>query len=60
VTPDGQRFLVNVVEQAALPPPITVITNWMATLRWPDAGGPKTADGTDARLRSHDRRLRVT
>jgi hypothetical protein len=35
VTADGQRFLVNVVdeEQAALPPPITVITNWTSTLR---------------------------
>jgi eukaryotic-like serine/threonine-protein kinase len=33
VTPDGQRFLVNVVDQAALPPPVTVITNWAATLR---------------------------
>jgi eukaryotic-like serine/threonine-protein kinase len=33
VTPDGQRFLVNVVEQAPMPPPITVITNWRATLR---------------------------
>jgi eukaryotic-like serine/threonine-protein kinase len=33
VTPDGQRFLVNAVEQPAVPPPITVITNWMATLR---------------------------
>jgi Tol biopolymer transport system component len=33
VTPDGQRFLVNVVEQVAPPPPITVITNWTATLR---------------------------
>ena len=33
VTPDGQRFLVNVVEQTALPPPITVTTNWRATLR---------------------------
>ena len=35
VTPDGQRFLVDVVaeEQAALPPPIMVITNWTATLR---------------------------
>jgi Tol biopolymer transport system component len=35
VSPDGQRFLVNVVaeEDAALPPPITVITNWTATPR---------------------------
>jgi Tol biopolymer transport system component len=35
VTADGQRFLVNVVaeEQVASPPPITVITNWTATLR---------------------------
>jgi eukaryotic-like serine/threonine-protein kinase len=34
VTADGQRFLANVTadtEQA--PPPITVITNWMATLK---------------------------
>ena len=33
VTPDGQRFLVNAVEQPALLPPLTVITNWAATLR---------------------------
>jgi Tol biopolymer transport system component len=34
VTADGQRFLVNVVaEEQESPPPITVITNWTATLR---------------------------
>jgi eukaryotic-like serine/threonine-protein kinase len=35
VAADGQRFLVNVIaeEQVALPPPVTVITNWTATLR---------------------------
>lgn len=35
VAADGQRFLVNVVaeDQAAPPLPITVITNWTATLR---------------------------
>jgi serine/threonine protein kinase len=35
VTADGQRFLVNVVaeDMQAAPPPITVITNWTATLR---------------------------
>jgi eukaryotic-like serine/threonine-protein kinase len=34
VTADGQRFLVNAAEeQAGLPPPITVITNWTTTLR---------------------------
>lgn len=33
VTPDGQRFIVNVVPDDATSPPITVITNWTATLR---------------------------
>jgi hypothetical protein len=34
VAPDGKRFLVNVVgDEQAVPPPITVITNWTATLR---------------------------
>ena len=34
VTPDGQRFLVNVVDdEQVTPAPITVITNWTATLR---------------------------
>jgi tRNA A-37 threonylcarbamoyl transferase component Bud32 len=34
VTGDGQRFLVNVVaEEQEPPPPVTVITNWTATLR---------------------------
>jgi len=34
VTGDGQRFLVNVVaDEQGAPPPITVITNWTATLR---------------------------
>ena len=34
VTADGQRFLVNVLtDEQETPPPITVITNWTATLR---------------------------
>jgi hypothetical protein len=34
VTADGQRFLVNIVsDDQAAPPPITIITNWTATLR---------------------------
>jgi eukaryotic-like serine/threonine-protein kinase len=34
VTADGQRFLVNViVDEQQAPPPITVITNWTATLK---------------------------
>ncbi|MGH9253592.1 MAG: protein kinase domain-containing protein [Vicinamibacterales bacterium] len=34
VAPDGQRFLVNVLaDEQSAPPPITVITNWTATLQ---------------------------
>lgn len=34
VAPDGKRFLVNVLtEEQTAPSPITVITNWTATLR---------------------------
>ena len=34
VTGDGQRFLVNmIVDEQQVAPPITVITNWTATLR---------------------------
>jgi dipeptidyl aminopeptidase/acylaminoacyl peptidase len=33
VTADGQRFLVNVVAEEEAASPITVITNWTATLR---------------------------
>ena len=34
VSPDGQRFLVNVLrEQSAAPAPLTVVSNWTATLK---------------------------
>ena len=34
VAEDGRRFLVNVlVDDQVAPPPITVVTNWTATLR---------------------------
>ena len=33
VAANGQRFLVNVVDGQTAAPPITVITNWTATLR---------------------------
>jgi hypothetical protein len=35
VSLDGQRFLVNTLpgQEATRPPPITVVSNWMAGLR---------------------------
>ena len=33
VTPDGQRFLVAVTDDAPAEPPITVLVNWTAALR---------------------------
>jgi hypothetical protein len=34
VSPDGQRFIVNVVrEQSAAPVPVMVVTNWTAALK---------------------------
>ncbi len=33
VSPDGQRFLVNTIDEAALKPqPMTVVLNWPAAL----------------------------
>jgi eukaryotic-like serine/threonine-protein kinase len=39
VSPDGQRFLVNVIKEDALGTPIRVSTDWFAT----DSGAPATA-----------------
>jgi hypothetical protein len=33
VAPDGQRFLVNTVTEAVTQQPITVVVNWVASLR---------------------------
>jgi hypothetical protein len=33
VSPDGQRFLVNAVEEQAEAAPITLVVNWPALLR---------------------------
>ena len=33
VSPDGERFLLNAVDEAAPQSPITVIVNWMADLK---------------------------
>jgi hypothetical protein len=36
VTPDGQRFLINPeADHGADSPPLTVITNWLSTLKKP-------------------------
>ena len=32
VTPDGQRFLVNVADEASYQSPITVMVNWVQSL----------------------------
>jgi hypothetical protein len=33
ISPDGQRFLVNTLVEAAASAPITVVVNWMAGLQ---------------------------
>jgi Tol biopolymer transport system component len=33
VMPDGQRFIVNVVDEEPAPPAITIVTNWTAALQ---------------------------
>lgn len=35
VTPDGQHFLVNLPIEEDTPPPITVVLNWMTSLKRP-------------------------
>jgi hypothetical protein len=33
VSQDGQRFLVNTVEEQNAPPPITLVVNWTAAIK---------------------------
>jgi hypothetical protein len=33
VSPDGERFLVNVMADDPAPPPITIVQNWTAVLK---------------------------